>query len=225
MTSDAISSPVVSQLRLENNAINGLLLTVDRLPDGGLRWGVLGEPENQLVRVVKSVLTIGPSSQLALDPGVIIKFAPQAGLVIEGQASLGNSGGEVTYLTSLADDSSGGNTDNINQPPIRGSWQGLRLNPNNTQVILALNNLAIQYALTGLEVINPLTWQVKELMIAESQQYGISCAAAFDLSMLVSEISFLNNLVDFAGCVFIPEATPTPEFPFLTPSPGVTPTP
>lgn len=225
MTSDAISSPVVRQLGLENNAINGMLLTVDRLPDGGLRWGVLGEPENQLVRVVKSILTIGPSSQLAVDPGVIIKFAPQAGLVIEGQASLGNSGSEVSYLTSLADDSNGGNTDNINQPPIRGSWQGLRLNPNNTQVILALNNLAIQYALTGLEVINPLTWQVKELTIAESQQYGISCASAFDLSMLASEISFLNNLVDFGGCVFVPEATPTPEFPFLTPSPGVTPTP
>jgi hypothetical protein len=225
LTSDAVSLPVVNRLRLENNAINGLLLTFDRLPDGGLRWGVLGEPENQLVRVVKSVLTIGAASQLAVDPGVIIKFAPQAGLVIEGQASLGNSGGETSVLTSLADDSTGGNTDNINQPPIRGSWQGLRINPNSTQVVLALNNLAIQYALTGLEVINPVTWQVEGLKIAESQQYGISCAGSFDLSMLTSEVSFMNNLVDFAGCIFVLETAPTPEIPFLTPSPGVTPTP
>lgn len=221
--SDLLSIPQVTGLDLQRNAINGVLLMADSLPEGTTSWGVIGDPETQTTRVVRSMLGVGPNSRLIIEPGVIVKFSAQAGLMIEGGLTVGSADGSIAYLTSLADDALGGDADNSAQAPIRGSWQGLRLNPNNTQASVSLNSMEILFAATALEVLNPLTWQIGGLTVANSQLYGISCATPYELPFSEAEITLTNNGQDIYGCTFPSTATPTPEL--LTPTPEMTPTP
>lgn len=225
LSSDFRSAPEIENLSLKRNAINGLLIHADSLPEGQTRWSLIGTAQDQLVRVIPGNLTIGATSQLIIDPGVVIKFAPQSGLIVEGRFQAGQKDAETVTFTALTDDSLGGDTDSSQQTPIRGFWKGIAVNPNNTNAQLALFNVRIRYASTGLEVLNPLEWQVSGLSVEESQLYGISCTAPFDTFILPDEITFTNNGQDISGCQVtpLPTSTITPEL--LTPAPTMTLTP
>jgi hypothetical protein len=167
-----------TELKLIRNAINGLVLRVEALPDGETRWDMLGPPQTQLVRVIERPLLVGPKARLVIAPGVVIKFAPQSGLVVDGELQIGQSSGAVVTLTALSDDSVGGDTDNAPALPNRGAWLGLTVNPNKTEARLSLFNVTIQYATVGLFLTAMSEWEFEALTIANSQLYGLSCDAA-----------------------------------------------
>jgi ribosomal protein L37E len=225
LSSDFRSAPEIENLSLKRNAINGLLINADSLPEGQTRWTLIGTAQDQLVRVIPGNLTVGATSQLIIDPEVVIKFAPQSGLIVEGRLQAGQKDAETVSFTALADDSVGGDTDNSQQTPIRGFWKGIAVNPNNTNAQLALFSVIIRYASTSLEVLNPVEWQVSSLSVEESQLYGISCAATFETFVLPDEITFTNNGQDISGCQVAPLPTPTITPELLTPIPTVTPFP
>jgi len=208
--SDLLSAPQLADLRLENNAIDGMLILADNLPPGPTRWDVIGSPSAQVVRVLRSPLRVGADTQLVISPGVIVKFAPQAGLIVEGQFLAGAIDGEQVILTAFSDDENGGDTDNLTQTPVRGAWDGLVLNPNNTAVATSLINTSILYAMTGIEVLNPIQFEAAGLLLAESQLYGISCQASVQLPLDAASIEFSNNTQDVSGCVVEPPAESTP---------------
>jgi hypothetical protein len=199
--SDLLSAPQIIDLDIENNAINGLLILVDSVPEGVTRWDVLGQANAQLVRVIRSPFTVGPNSHLVIAPGVIVKFTQQAGLIVEGRLELGAPGGEMVTLTAFSDDSYGGNTDNLSTSVFRGAWTGLVLNPNNTIVETKLNNVLILYAMTGIDLLNPVSFEVRDLRIAESQLFGMLCKSFVQFSWEEAEIDFQNNGQDFSGCI------------------------
>ncbi len=205
---DSLSTPQISALKLENNFLNGVVILDENLPEGKIQWSMIGDPGNQLVRVVRSPLTIGPTSQLVIDSGIIVKFSQGAELVIEGQVIAGSASGDPVYLTALSDDNHGGDTDNINREPMRGEWLGLRLNPNNTSVSVSLFDVSILYAATGLQFINPVELQVDALIIAESQSYGMVCTVPLGLLIEEMNIKFNNNGQDTSGCSELPLITP-----------------
>jgi hypothetical protein len=131
---------------------------------------------------------------------VIVKFAPGAGLVVEGQLDAGGTRGAPIYLTALSDDAHGGDTDNVDRDPARGEWLGLQLNPNNTSVTVRLEDVSILYAVTGVDILNPVDLQVSNLTIAESQLFGMACQAPLPASPEEMEIEFENNGQDVSGC-------------------------
>jgi ribosomal protein L37E len=200
--SDFLSEPELAGLSMSNNEINGILILDESLPEGLTRWEPIGEPNSQLVRVIRSPLSIGANSHFVIAPGVIVKFAQQAGLIVEGRLEAGQPGGEKVIFTALSDDTFGGNTDKSSNPVFRGAWTGLTLNPQNTSVIVSLNNAAIHYAMTGIDILNPISFQATQLSISGSQLYGMACGISLQLSLQDGEIDFQNNGQDIFGCIF-----------------------
>jgi hypothetical protein len=199
--SDLLSSPNLIEIEISNNVINGLLIMADQVPEGVTRWDVIGSADAQLVRVIRSPFTVGPNSHLIIAPGVIVKFTQQAGLIIEGRLEIGALREERVILTALSDDTYGGNTDNLFASVFRGAWSGVKLNPNNTLVEVTLNNVLILYAMTGIEMLNPVSFEVNELGLLESQLYGMLCSVPLQFVLGDVVIDFSNNGQDISGCI------------------------
>ncbi|MCC6188326.1 MAG: hypothetical protein IT318_04800 [Anaerolineales bacterium] len=178
LSADLLSAPNIEGLTLTGNGVNGLVLRVESLPEGETHWALLGAPEDQLVRVLERTLNIGPRSQLLIDSGVVLKFAPESGLVVEGELWAGRVDAVPVIFTALADDSVGGDTNTTSSGPNRGDWHGIAANPNNTDAQLSLFGVEIRYATIGLFLNNLPDWQFDVLTISNSQLFGLSCDAA-----------------------------------------------
>jgi hypothetical protein len=187
-------------LLLERNAINGVLMRSDALPSGEINWRPINSSSDQIVRVINKPFTVGQDASLIIEPGVVIKFAPEGGLVIDGQLQAGESGGDQVYFTALADDSIAGDTDGLTQTPIRGSWLGIAVNPNNTNAQLSLLQVQISYATVGLYLANLPEWAYEELIILESQMYGLACDALSYFDPTDPNIILSNNGSETLGC-------------------------
>lgn len=204
LSADVRSSPEIGNLTMARNAINGMVIRETALPEGETRWRVIGAPESQVVRVLRNVLVIGPNSRLSIDPGVVIKFSSQAGLVVEGELRVGEPDGAQVSFTALAHDAVAGDTDNASQIPNRGAWLGIVVNPNDTNARLALFNTEIRFATIGLYLTHMPEWEFKGLTISDSQLYGLSCDALSLFLSGESEITLINNGAETLSC-------PTPD--------------
>jgi hypothetical protein len=200
LSTDFISSPEINSLTLSGNAINGILLRENQLPDGNTYWRIIGANDNQVVRVIMDNLLVGPESRLIIEPGTVVKFGQQGGLVIDGQLFAGQQDAEKVVFTSLADSSLGGTTHNSWVQPNRGAWAGISVNPNETNARLSLLGVDIRFAVIGLHLTNMFNWEYQDLTIANSQMFGISC----DLSSLYlsedTRIILVNNGLETITC-------------------------
>lgn len=203
LNGDLLSTPEISGLSLSRNALNGLLLRGTTLPEGETRWQILN-PDEPLVRVVQETLTVGTNARLIIDPGVIVKFAPETGLIVEGQMQAGQRNNTPVIFTTLADDEFGGDTDSTFQDTRRGGWLGLTVNPNNTNASLSLFSVRIRFATVGLLLTNLENWEYADLTIENSQAFGLSCDETFPFDPTNEEISLLNNGIPTESC-------PTPD--------------
>lgn len=191
-------------IRLAGNGVNGMVVRDQTLATGTTHWNVIGSQEGQIVRVLDENLRIGPGSRLTVGPGVVVKFALNAGLVVEGKLEAGRVDGPAVAFTSLADDSIGGETDRSSEAPRRGGWSGIIVNPNRTDAQISLVNAEIRYAVNGLYLVEMPEWQHEALVISESQFYGISCDASSQFLRGDPYLIFLNNGAETLAC-------PTPD--------------
>ncbi len=80
------------------------------------------------VHVVESSVLVGAGRQLTIEPGAVVKFAPGARLVVESGGTIAAPATPTSpiVLTSLADDSAGGDTnlDGERTKPRPGDWNG-----------------------------------------------------------------------------------------------------
>jgi hypothetical protein len=203
ISADLSSEPQITELTMLNNALNGLLLSGESLPEGETRWDIIGSAVNQIVRVVDHMLTIENGSRLVVDPGVVLKFSQEGGLIVSGELVVEGMEDELVYFTSIHDDISG-DTDNLVQSPNRGSWLGITVNPNNTNARLSLFNTTIRYATNGLYVSNLPAWNYENLTITDSQLYGLACDIATFFDPEDEQIILINNGAETLEC-------PTPD--------------
>jgi hypothetical protein len=203
---DLSSELAMEDVQLTNNAINGLQITDEVLAEDETHWGIVGSRENQIPRVFNKVLSVGSSSKLIIEPGVILKFQQEGGLLVEGELQAGAVEHERVYFTSINDDSVGGDTDNLAQTPNRGSWLGVTVNPNNTNPRLSLFNTVIRFATNGLHLSALPVWNYDDLIITDSQLYGISCDEHTFFDPEDDRITLINN-----GAVTLECPTPDRE--------------
>ena len=93
-------------------------------------------------------LTVPVYTFLTIDPGVIVKFASNAGIVVDGALTANGTTAEKIVFTSLKDDSYGGDTNNdgSNSIPLNGDWRGITFNDSFFESSSRVNNVRIRYA-------------------------------------------------------------------------------
>ncbi|MBN1640448.1 MAG: carboxypeptidase regulatory-like domain-containing protein [Anaerolineae bacterium] len=103
---------------------------------GAIAWhsGWIRAPETwaaDRVHVVEGEVRVASGVTLTIDAGAVVKFAPDTGIVVGNGALLGalGSAGSPTVLTSLSDDSAGGDTnlDGSRTRPMPGDWDGIAI--------------------------------------------------------------------------------------------------
>ena len=111
------------------NASNYMLIT-----NGGLGASATITPANVLGgALVSTSITIPTGASLTLQPGVVIKFRDSFDqLNVSGTFDVNGTSGSPVVITSLEDDSAGGDTngDGSSSTPAAGDWRGLAFNTN-----------------------------------------------------------------------------------------------
>ena len=83
------------------------------------------------VNIIEADVTVASGATLTIEPGAIVKFAPGTGIIVQsgGVLNAPATAGSPIILTSLADDTAGGdsNLDGSNSLPEPGDWRGITL--------------------------------------------------------------------------------------------------
>jgi hypothetical protein len=121
----------------------GVVVGYDARSHGGILSTSQSWPGGRLHLVTASVV-VPAGVTLTIAPGAMVKFAPRASLTVQTGGTLnclGTSAQPIT-LTSLRDDTVGGDSDNDGaaNPPVPGDWVGLNISGQ-----AALSHLDIRY--------------------------------------------------------------------------------
>lgn len=99
-------------------------------------------PAMALATVLLSTQVVGAGT-LTIDEGVVVKFGPEAQLVVRDHLSPGQN----VILTSQKDDSAGGPSASTPQTPASGDWRGLRIEKSAAAGgSFTLNGWSVRYA-------------------------------------------------------------------------------
>ena len=210
LSADANSEIELIDASLTDNEINGILMRIGILPPGDTRLTPIGENGNYVTRVINEMVEVGSESQLIVDPGVVLKFTPNSGMLIDGKLQAGQEGNEWVYFTSLADDTIGGDTDSLELAPNRGSWLGLETNSKLTDAQLELIKTEVRYATNGIYLTKMPEWFYEDLSISDSQFYGVSCDELSYFDPAEGNVTLSNNGFETLSCPTPDRATESP---------------
>ena len=139
--------------------------------------------------------TVGGSATLSLQPGVILKADPSVkpAMTIHGTALFGAAGGAPVSITSLHDDSIGGDIggDGASTAPAPGDWKWIYLGFNADASVL--ENLQLHYGGASGNAavrVDGADIELRDSTIAHSFEDGLDCNGA---SFAVQGCSFVAN--------------------------------
>lgn len=199
LSADAESFPKLGGLTLtDNTPANSLEIrdgSVIRSPKE-LTWEMLGA-EAQVVRVVQGTLTIESGARLAIGPGVVVKFAEEGKLIVNGMLSAVGGGTDVNriVLTSLYDDDFGGDTDGSLSLTGARRWDGVVFEEGNAGS--EMQNVLVRY---GSVQINAGSPRLVGSQVRDSTQAGIILQPNVQPVLLNNTLS--GNRID--GALILP---------------------
>lgn len=124
------------------------------------------------IHTVEGFIKIPSGVTLNLEAGAVIKFAPGAGILVEGVLRAVGTAEKKTVFTSIRDDGFGGDTDaNGPQTPEPGDWYGLTINSPVDQPS-SIQHVIIRYGHNALTINSSLS--VLNSEISRSKGIGIS---------------------------------------------------
>lgn len=139
---DLSSTPIISDVQLSNNQTNGLQLEGGTLP-GDTTWN-----NPAIVYVVRNEITIPAGVTLTIAPGQSVKASRFGGnvLLVAGTLDAQGTSAEPILFTSIADDTTGGDTDNSGSNTLPGAadWSGLEFTSTSTGNVL--DHVEVRYA-------------------------------------------------------------------------------
>jgi hypothetical protein len=165
------SAPVLQGIDLQDNATNGLAIAGGEMNTDQV-WGVLGEEDDQLIRILAGNIEIVRAATLQIEPGVIIKADSDGKLtVIGGLEVLGTNSNPVIF-TSINDDSSGGDTNQKLQEARAGDWPGIDAR---ADAVLVFGVATIRYAQTGLALHDGIAPDISGRLLVANGQRALWC--------------------------------------------------
>ena len=137
-------------------------------------------------------------AQLQIDAGVVVKFEPDAGIVVHRSLIVG----EDARFTSVRDDSQGGQTQMAPSTPAPGDWVGIRVDPDGAAQLSGTRiSFAGQNRGAGLDLQSNMTLNVLEIS-RSSTGLRINRGAQpilRDLSLLGNTVGVLSGSSDPAA--------------------------
>jgi hypothetical protein len=132
--------------------------------------------DSDLMRVLTGNLTIGPEGILELGPGLIVRFAKDTGIYVDGALRVMGEKGKPVTLTSVRDDASdaGGDVDGSAARPVAGDWKGIYVNRESNDQLTEIKNAVVRYPAIGLQFtdVSPV---VEVATISDTAGLGITC--------------------------------------------------
>ena len=137
-----------------------------------------------------ALLAFNANAQLNIDPGVVVKFEPDAGIVVHNRLIVG----EDARFTSVRDDSQGGQTQIAPSTPAPGDWVGIRVDPGIYAEQVQLSGTRISFAGqnrgAGLDLQSNIA-----LSVLEISQSSVGLRVNRNAQPILRDFSLLGNTV------------------------------
>ncbi len=151
----------------------------------------MNTPSRVCTLAVAAVLALSAqAAELNIAPGVVVKFEPDAGIVVHNRLIVG----EDARFTSVHDDAQGGQTQIAPSTPAAGDWVGIRIDPGISAQAAQLSGTRISFAGqnrgAGLDLQSTM-----ELGVLEISNSSIGLRVNRDAGPKIRDLSLLNNTV------------------------------
>lgn len=144
------------------------------------------------IYVVTGNTTVNSGVTLAIQAGTIVKFDTNTSLTIDGTLDVNGSSGSKVYLTSLKDDTVGGDTngDGGTTSPVPGDWRFIKVDPTATG---NFDNSVVRYGGGGFTLNANIYSDSSSLTVTNSV---IASSSYIGLSVASGSIDISNNLIE-----------------------------
>ncbi len=177
LTIDPRTHPQLTNLTLDENASNGVEL-VSGVYQANLFLDVVGTPYT----LRRDDLGVAQGSRLTIAPGVILKFAKERDLQIQGALIANGTEQAPIIFTSIKEDGYGGDTNNDDASVgVPGDWGGIRFHDSSDDQLSSLDYCALSFGGEGrfseqaMLVFDNAGPKVQNSSMAASQQHGVLC--------------------------------------------------
>jgi parallel beta-helix repeat protein len=142
ISGDVASFPLVGGNRLARNGGNGFLVRDGQMSNSGA-WRTIVMPYTLL-----RPITIREGATLAIEPGVVVKFADDTYIDVYGAFKATGTVDDPVVFTSLKDDTAGGDTngDGESTAPAPGDWTMIRFYDASNDANSLIDHTMIRYA-------------------------------------------------------------------------------
>lgn len=175
VSSDAGSGPkITGNVLAEIREGDGLEIRGSTL-EGRETWRWQAD-QGDMTRVVTGNISIGREGIFELGPGLIVRFAKDTGIHVDGALRVMGEKGKPVTLTSVRDDAAdaGGDVDGSAARPVAGDWTGIYINRESNDSLTEIHYALVRYPSVGLQFTD-VSPTVEAATISDTAGLGIAC--------------------------------------------------
>jgi len=132
--------------------------------------------QGDMIRVLTGNITIGREGIFEFGPGLIVRFAKDTGINVNGALRIMGEKGKPVTLTSVRDDAAdaGGDLDGSAARPVAGDWKGVYINRESNDSLTEIHYAVVRYPSVGLQFAD-VSPTVEATSISDTSGLGIAC--------------------------------------------------